>query len=77
VLEQKQARPTAPCTLVHKLRALTCFFLLAVQPQLYQVLEQKQAPLAPGTLLGTDHVYVMPGQQQKKGGGIVSSVPGR
>ncbi|KAF5840669.1 hypothetical protein DUNSADRAFT_15912 [Dunaliella salina] len=45
------------------------------QPQLYQVLEQRQAPLAPGTLLGTDHVYVLPGQQKK--GGVVSSVPGR
>jgi hypothetical protein len=37
-------------------------------PPLYTVLEQRQAPLAPGSLLGTDHVYVMPGQAGKPGG---------
>uniref|UniRef100_A0A7S0RWY4 PSP proline-rich domain-containing protein n=1 Tax=Chlamydomonas leiostraca TaxID=1034604 RepID=A0A7S0RWY4_9CHLO len=34
--------------------------------QLYQVLEQKAAPIGQATLLGTDHVYVIPGQEKKK-----------
>lgn len=34
--------------------------------QLYQVLEQKAAPIGQTTLLGTDHVYVIPGQEKKK-----------
>jgi hypothetical protein len=44
----------------------------SAEPQrpLYTVLEQRAAPLAPGTLLGTDHVYVIPGTQTaEKGAG--------
>lgn len=32
---------------------------------LYQVLEQKAVPIAPGTIMGTDHVYVIPGATEK------------
>ncbi len=40
---------------------------------LYTVLEQRAAPIAPGTLLGTDHVYVIPGQEK---GGAAGGAPG-
>jgi len=35
--------------------------------QLYQVLEQKQASVGAGTILGTDHVYVIPGSSAADG----------
>jgi len=38
----------------------------AMAPQLYTVLEQRKAAVAQGTLMGTEHVYVIPGQEQKK-----------
>lgn len=34
--------------------------------QLYTVLEQKQVPIAQGSLLTTDHVYVLPDQKKDK-----------
>lgn len=47
--------------------------------QLYQVLEQKQASVGANTIMGTDHVYVIPGQEgqakkgEKKGKGVLQS----
>mmetsp|Transcript_20111 Transcript_20111/g.34621 ORF Transcript_20111/g.34621 Transcript_20111/m.34621 type:complete len:627 (-) Transcript_20111:353-2233(-) len=47
--------------------------------QLYQVLEQKAVPIGQNTLLGTDHIYVMPGAEAKgkKSGPGIPGLPGR
>jgi splicing factor 3B subunit 2 len=38
----------------------------AMAPQLFTVLEQRKAAVGQSTLMGTEHVYVIPGQEQKK-----------
>lgn len=43
---------------------------------LYTVLEQRAAPIGQGTLLGTDHVYVIPGGDKKKAAGRCVGVCG-
>lgn len=46
----------------------------AQAPQLYTVLEQRKASALGAGLMGTDHVYVMPGQE---GATTVGGVPGK
>ncbi len=33
-------------------------------------MEQRQVPIAPGVLMGTDHVYVVPGAEKERAGKI-------
>lgn len=42
-----------------------------------QVLEQKAAPIGQNTILGTDHIYVMPGAEGAKGKKGIPGLPGR
>lgn len=36
------------------------------QKQLYTVLEQKATTVGQGTLMGSDHIYVLPGEKEKE-----------
>lgn len=57
---------TAACCQCAPRHAVVVALRAGAPRQLYTVLEQKQANVGAGTLMGSDHTYVIPGKEGKE-----------